>query len=198
MAAPLNDNVRKKILDGTARLLEQRPFAEISLKDIAEETGVSKGAVYYYYKEKGDILFDVTDRCMDALYEELNDWFIDYAENVNMASLSGYVLQRGIFDESSKLQVQLLAEATANQAIAQKIQRLYRQFYDVLTQKIAECAPGIDAAYYAKTLLLTHDALLLQGRFGSDFFDIPAFIAQFSTEMGKLQPGGEAKWAFSF
>ncbi len=47
MAAPLNDNGKEKILKVTAQLLQEKSFSDISLSEIAEKTGISKGSVYY-------------------------------------------------------------------------------------------------------------------------------------------------------
>ena len=52
MAAPRNDNVKEKILDAATGLLDTQTFADISLAEIAAAAGVSKGTLYYYYKNK--------------------------------------------------------------------------------------------------------------------------------------------------
>ena len=57
MAAPHNDNIKEKILDAATALLAEKSFNEISLSEIAKKSGVSKGSVYYYYKNKDDILY---------------------------------------------------------------------------------------------------------------------------------------------
>ena len=61
MAAPRNDNVKEKILDAATGLLDTQTFADILLAEIAAAAGVSKGTLYYYYKNKTDILFDLTN-----------------------------------------------------------------------------------------------------------------------------------------
>ena len=50
MAAPRNDNVKEKILDAATGLLNTQTFADISLAEIAAAAGVSKGTLYYHYK----------------------------------------------------------------------------------------------------------------------------------------------------
>ena len=70
MAAPRNDNVKEKILDAATGLLDTQTFADISLAEIAAAAGVSKGTLYYYYKNKTDILFDLTNRYLDRQWNE--------------------------------------------------------------------------------------------------------------------------------
>ena len=74
MAAPRNDNVKEKILDAATGLLDTQTFADISLAEIAAAAGVSKGTLYYYYKNKTDILFDLTNRYLDRQWDELIAW----------------------------------------------------------------------------------------------------------------------------
>ena len=61
MAAPRKDNVKELILNATEELLEHKKLSDISLAEIAREAGISKGTLYYHYKNKNDILFDITD-----------------------------------------------------------------------------------------------------------------------------------------
>ena len=48
MAAPRNDNVKEKILNATETLLQKKDLSDITLSEIAIETGISKGTLYYY------------------------------------------------------------------------------------------------------------------------------------------------------
>ena len=45
MAAPRKDNVKEKILEATAGLLEHKTLSDISLAEIAAASGVSKGTL---------------------------------------------------------------------------------------------------------------------------------------------------------
>ena len=50
MAAIRNDNVKEKILDAAASLVNSSSIAEISLQKIADQAGVSKGTIYHINK----------------------------------------------------------------------------------------------------------------------------------------------------
>ena len=65
MAAPRKDNVKDLILTTTERLLEHKKLSDISLAEIAREAEISKGTLYYHYKNKNDILFDITDKYLE-------------------------------------------------------------------------------------------------------------------------------------
>ena len=62
MAAPRSDNVKEIILAKTSELMEETGLSSISLASIAEACGISKGTLYYHYKTKEDIFFDLIER----------------------------------------------------------------------------------------------------------------------------------------
>ena len=74
MAAPRKENIKEIILDATYRLLETNALADISLADIAKEAGISKGTLYYHYKTKGEIFFDITDRYLTEQWDDFISW----------------------------------------------------------------------------------------------------------------------------
>jgi len=50
-----------------AKLFNRKGYLETSLQDISAEARVSKGAVYYYFSSKHEILFFILDTYMDSL-----------------------------------------------------------------------------------------------------------------------------------
>lgn len=51
------DNKYNKILDALQRLLESKELSTISVSEIAQEAGIGKGSVYYYFPSK-DAIFE--------------------------------------------------------------------------------------------------------------------------------------------
>ena len=54
--------------------MEERSFFDISLADIARAARISKGTLYYYYNSRDAILFDLTDRYLQKLSDDLLAW----------------------------------------------------------------------------------------------------------------------------
>ena len=92
MAAPRKDNVKELILNATEELLEHKKLSDISLAEIAREAGISKGTLYYHYKNKNDILFDITDKYLDQQYQDLITWTEDETKDTSLHRLVKYVL----------------------------------------------------------------------------------------------------------
>ena len=58
----MNNNEGKiKIIEAAQRLITRQGVEKTSMRHIAEEAGMTTGAIYYYYKSKEELLYDVMD-----------------------------------------------------------------------------------------------------------------------------------------
>ena len=58
--------LRKAILDAAAKLFIERGLGGTSMRDIARELGLTRTAVYYYFKNKEDILYEVMREIIES------------------------------------------------------------------------------------------------------------------------------------
>ena len=79
------EQTRHAVIDAAERLFHAKGVALTSLADIAAEAGVTRGAVYWHFKDKADIFNAMMDRVTLPL-ETLVD------EAVNQASDKGHAL----------------------------------------------------------------------------------------------------------
>lgn len=74
MANPIIKEFRtKQVVDATKRCIVEKGFANLSVKDIAREAGVSTGVIYHYFRNKEDILLQVIVDAFRKSYEEVMD-----------------------------------------------------------------------------------------------------------------------------
>lgn len=174
MAAPRNEDIRTRILDSTAELLRQTDFEKISLAKISESAGVSKGTIYYYYSNKDDILFDVADRYLSSLMDELLTWVDDRSKDTSLTRLLGFVMERGMGDAFGNLRLYLIgASVSGHDALRERYVALYAQFQRTLASRLAQRAPDADADFLAWLVLVITDGLLIQKQ-----LDSPAFAGE--------------------
>jgi AcrR family transcriptional regulator len=66
MARTLNPTIhatrRDEILDVAERLIATRGYERVSIQDVQDELGISRGAIYHYFRSKQDLLGAVVDR----------------------------------------------------------------------------------------------------------------------------------------
>ena len=58
---------RNQFLDAAQRLIESRGYEQMSVRDLLDEAGASRGAFYHYFEAKQDLLAAVVDRLVDAI-----------------------------------------------------------------------------------------------------------------------------------
>jgi TetR/AcrR family acrAB operon transcriptional repressor len=52
---------RKKLLESALDEMSEKPFPDVSMNDIAARVGLSKGALYWHFKNKNDLLSNLVD-----------------------------------------------------------------------------------------------------------------------------------------
>ncbi len=178
MAAPRNENIKDYILDATKELLKTRSFSEISLAEIANAAGISKGTLYYHYKNKSEIFFDLTDQYLNEQWNDFVIWTENKEKDTSMNRLVKYVVERNI--ASYGLRTHLISEAqTGDEEVRQKLIKRYDDFKQLISEKIAE-RTDVPADFLTWLILLVSDGIIVQEAIQNDNFDVDKFVIQFS------------------
>jgi TetR/AcrR family transcriptional repressor of nem operon len=104
------NNTREHILNVSFGLFLQKSFKEVTMKEIVEETGMSKGAFYHYFESKEQLFLEIIDYAFssvidinysklskDSLYNFYNS-YITYLNNVNQLFLQNRSNLNSTFD----------------------------------------------------------------------------------------------------
>lgn len=177
MAAPLKNNIKEKILVTTTTLMQNKSFNDISLAGIARAAEISKGTLYYYYNNKEDILFDITDNYLSKLSDDFISWVENKNKDTSIPRLIRYVLERSSAKDFGSLRLYLAGAAVSgNDTLRQKYIERYHYFKDTIRDKIIERCPDSDGDYIAWLLLTTMDGILLQKQLENTEFNSKEFI----------------------
>ncbi len=71
--APAPGQSRQRVLDTALRLFGERGYAATALQAIADELGLTKASVYYYFPAKGDLLEALADPFLVRLEAGITD-----------------------------------------------------------------------------------------------------------------------------
>lgn len=63
---------RDAILDAAEELIRTRGYEQVSVQDVQDRLGASRGAIYHYFDSKDDLLAAVVDRMADAIWAALD------------------------------------------------------------------------------------------------------------------------------
>lgn len=68
-AAP--ENSRKQILDAAAKLFAEHGYVATTMRDIAQETGIKAGSIYYHFAAKEQILDEVMRIGVERVFDQV-------------------------------------------------------------------------------------------------------------------------------
>ena len=73
LRAPRAARLERKleILNHAIQLIDEHGFAQISLADIADSVGIKREGLYYYYKNRAEILMDIVRPTAEDLVSNL-------------------------------------------------------------------------------------------------------------------------------
>ena len=185
MAAPRNENIKEQILNTTEKLLKDSSFSDISLAKIASASEISKGTLYYYYKTKGEILFDLTDRYLSKQWDDLIEWTENKEKDTSIKRLIKYVMERNV--ASADVRMKLYSEAQmGDEAVRQKLIARYEDFEKLICKKIAE-RTDLPAEFLTWLILLASDGIIIQETLRNPNFVTDEFINQSAEIINNLE-----------
>lgn len=70
-----NDELKNQILDTALSLFASHGYDDTSMQGIANALGISRGPLYYYYKDKSDLFYEVVKRSNQVMEDAVSDIF---------------------------------------------------------------------------------------------------------------------------
>ncbi len=67
----VSEERKDQIMNAAEGVFSQKGFNDARMDDIAEETGLSKGALYLYFKSKEDLVIAILDRMFKQVFQRL-------------------------------------------------------------------------------------------------------------------------------
>lgn len=167
--------MKQHILNVAKDLMTKKGVKNTTLKDIAENSSISRGTLYYYYSAKDDIIYDIADTNLIQISSEILAW-VDKVDDQSegreiLETLFEKILKA---DTRAKLHLYLLNEATtSNDKLFNKIKERYEKWYEKIKfglDKIITKSNGNNKAL-SYLILAALDGLMIQKMCGVK--DIP-------------------------
>ena len=147
---PKRAAVQATVLAATEELLsEGASYADLNIERIANRAGISRTAFYFYFRDKRDLLTQLTADVAELLYQQAEIWFSGEGDPdaeirealTNIAAL---------YDEHGVLLRAIVEVATNDEQVAQAWHGLLGRFVDATRRRIeAEQAAGRAVAQHA-------------------------------------------------
>ncbi|WP_062742645.1 TetR/AcrR family transcriptional regulator [Erwinia persicina] len=69
------ENVRRRLLNSTASLMTNRGFAGVSVSDIANDAGVTKGGLFHHFASKQELIAAVFEDELERFSKQIDKFF---------------------------------------------------------------------------------------------------------------------------
>ena len=160
---------RERIILAAARLIRERGIDNTTLADIATAADMSKGTLYYYYATKGDLIFDIAERHMNNMTEQIFRWLSRSSSAQNPRTVFRMAIDTVMRSRNrGHIHVYLIKEAPAESP------HLQARFVEEYARRRAMIQAGFQKVYgstdgydtLSRVLLAMIDGLMLQRLLG--------------------------------
>ncbi|CDG06631.1 TPA_asm: multidrug efflux transporter transcriptional repressor AcrR [Salmonella enterica subsp. enterica serovar Typhimurium] len=156
---------RQHILDVALRLFSQQGVSATSLAEIANAAGVTRGAIYWHFKNKSDLfseIWELSESNIGELEIEYQAKFPDDPLSV-LREILVHILEATVTEERRRLLMEIIfhkCEFVGEMVVVQQAQRsLYLESYDRIEQTLKHC---INAKMLPENLLTRRAAILMR------------------------------------
>lgn len=173
-------DTRDQILNTAFKLFFKKGFKEVTMSELVEASGLSKGAFYHYFSSKEALYNEAFEKYLISYFE---DFKLDYdpqlrlRDNLKNIARSYATLtdefSQAIDARNPGLNVYLLYIQTAlnSQEFKHKLEQYYHSFHELFedwfrkAQTAGEIKPGPDPYLLAKQMIATMEGLYILDAF---------------------------------
>jgi TetR/AcrR family transcriptional regulator, ethionamide resistance regulator len=125
-----------RILDAAERLLRIHPFHAITVEQILQESGLSRGNFYFYFSSKYDVLAALMWRVYNDLFATVNPWFEDDGSDPIGALRKSVAAGATAWEVNGKVAGALLESVGSNQQLTELWDQLVERAVESISTKI--------------------------------------------------------------
>lgn len=142
---------KQAIIETSRELFERQGFSRVTIKDIACHMKVSRGAIYYYFQDKDELVDAVIDDYIEDLQDMVYLWEESRSKGDSYVAVREFVLliKQAVFDKSD-LRKYLSRNETAE---------FHARFVARAIRAVVEQLKVTTIEYYAKTYPIEIDYL---------------------------------------
>jgi TetR/AcrR family transcriptional regulator, fatty acid metabolism regulator protein len=173
------DGRRETIVQAALRLILKLGYNKVTLADIAEQVGVSKGLISYYFPKKEDVFLAVLDQIVDRLTSD----FEAYCNADATAPEKLMMFYNNLFGNEKRARryytvvIDYMAQAIRMKAVQEYTQHIYDSYRTYIERIITDGSTSgefqqVDARRASSMALGMMEGLMLQWFFDKKGFDL--------------------------
>lgn len=132
---------KEKILSAAIELIEKQGFEDTTMDEIADQSGISKGTLYLYFKDKAELHQSIKKRALAMIHENFHQIFhqdITGAEVVRKMALLflDFILENTTFNRAMMLFEQSNRDETTGSEISDDCVALENELFMLLVRAL--------------------------------------------------------------
>ena len=179
---------KQHIIDAGTRLIVQKGIDKTSLADIAEEAGISKGSLYYYYASKNELIFDITEAHINQISKNLFKIIEESHGNANWEDLLKILFKRILdADTRGRLHLYLVQQAlNDNEKLKERFRKNYQEWKKMIKEGFAKLEPNIaNHNILSSFIIAALDGFLIQSLLELDTITGDEFVSHLDIKIKK-------------
>ncbi len=132
------EEMRKAIVDAAAELYMSEGYESISIRNIAEKIEYTPGAIYSYFKDKDEIVFELHLRGFDKLFETLKV-SLEETDPLDKLYKSGQLYIKFALENPEYYDLMFISRSIPKSIHEKKEWACGARAYNVLYQEMLEC-----------------------------------------------------------
>ncbi|MBN1647790.1 MAG: TetR/AcrR family transcriptional regulator [Spirochaetales bacterium] len=183
---------REKIINAATELIVEKGPRNTSLAAIADRVNISKGTLYYYYRTKSELIYDVTERHMDKITHEILQKLQLIKKGTAPIKILEMVFETVLEAQTrTQLHIYLLHEAiTNNKFLKARFSETYQKWKYLFLRGLGDVLPDRTRTRTIAELILTCiDGTMIQTMLGIEHIPltgIAEFLLRDYTELGYI------------
>ncbi len=135
MEENINNKRKLRIIDAAIKVFTNKSFEEITMREIAATAGLTTGAIYYHYKSKDDLLYDVINHSIHFIYKiSEKDGTNLKDKDVLLSEIKNEVTIRLSKKDEQKLHLLLISYLISKNG---ELKEKYKENYNIIIDKVA-------------------------------------------------------------
>jgi len=158
---------KERILNAAIKVFAEKGYHHATMDDVASSIGVSKGAVYLYFRNKEELFDEICKVGTRSLEEILNSSFEGSSGDVRKTAELYFEEMVGEMPQGIALWLEGLAEASRSGTVRKLLSESYAKYTEVLVQFLNRLKregvvrKSADSESVAGILMALHDGILM-------------------------------------
>lgn len=165
------DRRKKQILQSALNCLSRHPIDSVTMEDIAQEAGVSKGLIYFYFNSKNDLIYELCDFWCEENEQALLRMALEYDLRDLIYEYPKLLFKNTLMNTHYQFFLQLWSRSIEDEQLKNRLSRMHqdhrRKHMEFLRTAIKKqyLKEDIDLEVLAVLIHAMFDGLLVQVHF---------------------------------